>query len=118
MNEAVAALRQEVARGYERTELLTKDNERLRTLVSSLQRELAKTRGENQTLKSHIRALEKRLHEIHTEPPDAEEQAAAPPPPPPQGTRRGGSPQAPPVLAAPPAPDNAGGDFVEPTPGG
>ena len=123
MNEAVAALRQEVARSYERSETLSKENDRLRALVASLQRDLGKNRAENKTLRNQIRALEKRLHEIRTPPPDTAEQpeAAEPRVLPQPGTRRA-APSSPASPPAPPAdeepPDSAGGDFVEPTPAG
>ena len=120
MNEAVAALRQEVARGYERTDALAQDNERLRALVSSLQRDLGRSRSENQALKNQIRSLERQLHEIHTPPPDSVEQPeAAAPRLMPQPSARAAVPPRPanpPANEAPP-PEAAGGDFAEPTPG-
>jgi chromosome segregation ATPase len=123
MNEAVAALRQEVARSYERSETLSKENDRLRALVTSLQRDLGKNRAENKTLRNQIRALERRLHEIGPSPPDtAEQPETAEPRVLPQPSTRRAAPSRP---ASPPAPpedeepaDSAGGDFVEPTPAG
>jgi hypothetical protein len=120
MNEAVAALRQEVARSYERSEVISKENDRLRALVASLQRDLGKSRTENKTLRNQIRALEKRLHEIRTPPPDTAQQEEAAPRVLPQPSTRGVAPSVPSRPPAPPAggepPDPTGGDFVEPAP--
>jgi len=121
MNEAVAALRQEVARSYERTDALAKDNERLRALISSLQRDLGRSRAENQALKNRIHALERQLHEVHTPPPDSvEEPEAAAPRLMPQPSARAAAPPRPanpPAANEAPPPEAAGGDFAEPTPG-
>jgi hypothetical protein len=121
MNEAVAALRQEVARSYERSEVISKENDRLRALVASLQRDLGKSRTENRALRNQIRALEKQLHEIHTPPPDtAEEPAAAEPTIVPQPSARREAPSRPASRPPPPTSgepaDPTGGDFVQPAP--
>jgi hypothetical protein len=98
LNEAVAALRQEVSRSYERAEELGAENERLRALVASLRRDLRKSRGANKSLDDQLRALEKKLSEIGSPPPEggaeSPEERTAPtspsphppeaPPPPPQ----------------------------------
>jgi len=68
--EAVNALRQEGARSYARSRELSTENERLRKVVGSLRRDLAKSRGENQALQDQVRALEKKLSEIDAPPPE------------------------------------------------
>jgi septal ring factor EnvC (AmiA/AmiB activator) len=121
MNEAVAALRQEVSRSYAQTEELTREADRLRALVTSLRRDLSKSRDENKALKSHIRELERRLHEVGTPAPEAEGSAMQPPrdaaaqrqaaPPPPAPA----APAIPPPQApAEPAPGVAEGGTEEP----
>ncbi len=70
LNEAVSALRQEASRSYERASNLARDTERLRGAVDSLQRRLAKSRGDNRELLDHIQDLEKRLQEVGTPPLD------------------------------------------------
>ncbi len=70
LNEAVSALRQEASRSYERVSDLTRETERLRVLIASLQRRLAKNRDENRELLDHVRELEERLQEVRTPPPE------------------------------------------------
>jgi hypothetical protein len=70
LNEAVAALRQEVLRSYERAEELGAENQRLRALVASLRRDLRKSRSANKSLDDQLRALEKKLSEIGSPPPE------------------------------------------------
>ena len=81
LTEAVAALRQEVAKSYEHSQQLTQENEQLRGVVASLRRELAKTKGANKVLKDHLEALEKRMRELRPPPlePSTSPEAAAPP---------------------------------------
>ena len=110
MNEAVAALRQEVSRSYAQVDELTREGDRLRALVASLRRDLAKSRDENKALKSHIRALERRLSEVRTSAPEVaapaeqattQRRAPAPPPaaqpasPPQPPAQPGGAPEVP-----------------------
>ncbi len=68
LTEAVSALRQEVARSYEHSQRLTQENEKLRGVVASLRRELAKAKGSNEALKDHLQALEKRMRELRPPP--------------------------------------------------
>jgi hypothetical protein len=68
LNEAVAALRQEVSRSYARAEELGAENRRLRALVASLRQDLRKSRSANKALDDHLRTLEKRLSEISSPP--------------------------------------------------
>jgi hypothetical protein len=70
MTAAVAALRQELARSYAHSQKLTQEGERLRALVSSLRRQLGKRNRENKVLKNRLKALEKKLQEITTPPPE------------------------------------------------
>jgi hypothetical protein len=70
LNEAVSALRQEASRSYERASELAHDTERLRGTVDSLQRRLAKSRGDNRETLDHIQDLEKQLREVGTPPLD------------------------------------------------
>jgi len=109
LNEAVSALRQEAARSYGRTNELTRETERLRGLVATLQRRLVKSRDQNRELLNHVRDLEKRLEEIGTPPPvrvespapsEAHPVAEAPTSPP-------AEPQGP--APTPPAADDAAG---------
>jgi len=107
----VIALRQEVARSYQRSEELGQENERLRTLVASLRRELGKSRSENKTLQEHLHALEKRLHEISSPPPSGGGEgppANEPPAPAPAEPTAASAPPAPPPAA--PAPPQTGGN--------
>jgi hypothetical protein len=64
MAEAVMALREELARSYEHSQQLTQEVSRLRAVVASLRQELAKAKGSSGVLRDHVRALEKKLHEI------------------------------------------------------
>lgn len=121
LNEAVSALRQEASRSYERVSDLARETERLRALLASLQRRLARGREQNRELLDHVRELEERLQEIRTLPPEAVEeappsephptsQAPVSPASPPQGATTGpdtGGPStdtADDVVATPPAP--------------
>lgn len=70
LNEAVAALRQEVARSYERAQELDEQNEWLRELVTSLRRDLRKSRDRNKSLNDHLQVLQKKLREISAPPPE------------------------------------------------
>ena len=70
LNEAVAALRQEVARGYERAQELGEQNEWLRELVTSLRSDLRKSRDRNKSLDDRLQVLQKKLHEISAPPPE------------------------------------------------
>jgi len=70
MTAAVAALRQELARSYTHSQKLTQEGERLRALVSSLRRELGKRSRQNKVLKNRLEALERKLQEITTTPPE------------------------------------------------
>ncbi len=108
LNEAVSALRQEASRSYQRVNDLARETERLRTLIASLQRRLAKSRGENRDLVDHVRELEERLQEVRTPPPEAPEEAR-PSEPAPVG------PASPPRSAAPGS--DGGGSPTEPAGG-
>lgn len=112
MNEAVAALRQEVSRSYAQTEELTREADRLRALVTSLRRDLSKSRDENKALKSHIRELERRLHEVRTPAPETDGSAAQPPED--AAARRRAAPAPAPQAPAEPAPDVADGGTEAP----
>ena len=83
LNAAVAALRQEVARSYERAQELGEQNEWLRELVTSLRRDLRKSRDRNKSLNDHLQVLQKKLHEISAPPPEktavTEPRGTAPP---------------------------------------
>jgi hypothetical protein len=68
LTEAVAALRQEVARSYEHSQRMTQENEKLRAVVASLRRELEKGKGANKVLKENLQALEKRMRELRPPP--------------------------------------------------
>jgi hypothetical protein len=113
LNEAVSALRQEASRSYQRVSDLARDTERLRTLLASLQRRLAKSRGENRALIDHVRELEERLQEVRTPPPEAAEEARPSEPPP--VSRAPVGPPSPPQSDAP-GPDG-GGSPTEPAGG-
>ena len=71
LTEAVDALRQEVARGDTRWQELLKEHKRLRAQVDSLLRDLTKSRGEDQSLRNQVQALEKQLREIGVTPLEA-----------------------------------------------
>ena len=77
LTDAVAALRQEIARSYSHSQELVQETQQLRSQVARLRTELAKSREENQTLKTQIRTLEKRLREIHTPAPVAKDAPSA-----------------------------------------
>jgi translation initiation factor IF-2 len=77
LTEAVAALRQELARSYEHSQALTQENEKLRALVASLRRELNRGKGANKVLRDHLQSLEKRMRELEP-PPLAQPRAATP----------------------------------------
>lgn len=62
--DAVAALRQESQRSYDRSEDLRRENKRLRALAAALRRELAKSRDEKKALEENLRALENQLEEM------------------------------------------------------
>jgi hypothetical protein len=118
LNEAVSALRQEASRSYQRASDLARETERLRTLIASLQRRLAKNRKENRDLVDHVRELEERLQEVRTPPPEATEGARPSEPPPVSRTPLGPTP---PPQSPAPEPDAgrsptepAGGDEVVP----
>ena len=119
LNEAVSALRQEASRSYERTNDLARDTERLRGLIASLQRRIAKSRDQNRELLDHVHGLEKRLQEIGTPAPEGLESAKPNEPPPvaEAPARPAPAPQEPPP--APAGADgsaNASGDAAEPPP--
>lgn len=77
LTEAVAALRQEIARSYAYSDGLVEETKKLHVQITSLKRELGESKQENQALKNQIRTLEKRLREIRTPPPEG---AAGPAP--------------------------------------
>jgi hypothetical protein len=110
LNEAVSALRQEASRSYERVSDLARETERLRGLLASLQRRLARSRDHNRELLDHVRELEERLQEVRTPPPEGIENAPPSEPPPPSQ-----APEGPPLLpqGATAAPDS-GGPSTEP----
>lgn len=62
--EAVNALRQAVAGNHARSEELSAENERLRALIVSLRRDLAKSRDEREALEGQTQALEEQLRQI------------------------------------------------------
>lgn len=70
LTEAVNALRQAVAGNYARSQELSAENKRLRALIVSLRRDLAKSRDEGKAFEGQIRALEKQLREIGGAPPE------------------------------------------------
>lgn len=118
LNEAVSALRQEASRSYQRVSDLARETERLRTLIASLQRRLAKSREENRDLVDQVRELEERLQEVRTPPPEAAEEARPSEPPPVSRAPLG---PASPLQSPAPAPDAgssptspAGGDQAAP----
>ena len=102
LTEAVAALRQEVARSYEHSQVLTQENEKLRSVIASLRRELAKEKGGSKALKEHLQSLENRMRELQPPPlePPTRPNRAAPPP----------------AAAAPSAPSSPGTDASAPPP--
>jgi septal ring factor EnvC (AmiA/AmiB activator) len=71
LTEAVAALRQEIARGYTHSQELLEETKRLRIQVRTLREELDRSRAENQQLRAQVRTLERRLGEIRVTPPVA-----------------------------------------------
>ena len=115
LNEAVSALRQEAARSYERTSELSRETERLRGLIASLQRRLVKSRDQNRELLDHIHDLEKRLEEIGTPPPVPVESPAPSGPHPVAEAPASPPPRAPEPAPTPPAAD-APGDAGAPAP--
>jgi hypothetical protein len=118
LNEAVSALRQEAARSYERTNELARETERLRGLIASLQRRLAKSRDQNRGLLDHIHDLEKKLEEIGTPPPVGVESPAPSEPHPVAEAPASPSPQAQEPPPTPPGADATGasGDAGGPAP--
>jgi cell division septum initiation protein DivIVA len=96
LTDAVTALREEVARSYAHSQGLTQENEKLRAVVASLRRELAKGKGANKELKDHLQSLENRMRELR--PPPLEPSTA---PNAPAATAPGpNAPAAPPAGAA------------------
>ena len=69
LTEAVAALRQEIARGFKHSQELLEETKRLRIQVRTLREELDQSRAENQQLRAQVRTLERRLGEIRVTPP-------------------------------------------------
>jgi hypothetical protein len=102
LNEAVAALRKEVARSYDRAQDLGTENERLHALIASLRRDLGKSRRATKSLTNRLQALEKRLHEISSPPPQAT--TATETRVPPTEMRPAAAPTQPSPTTAPPSP--------------
>src|SRR5207244_9774397 len=93
---------------YEHSQQLTQENEKLREVVASLRREIARGKGANKVLKDHLQALEKRMRELRPEPlePSTSSPGTAPP--------SAGSGQGPPANEAPPpAAEPSGGGGLD-----
>jgi hypothetical protein len=119
LNEAVSALRQEASRSYERTNDLARDTERLRGLIASLQRRIAKSRDQNRELLDHVHGLEKRLQEIGTPAPEGLESAKPNEPPPVAAAPASPAPapqEPPPAPAGADGSADASGDEAQPPP--
>jgi hypothetical protein len=106
LNEAVSALRQEASRSYQRTNDLARDTERLRGLIASLQKRIAKSRDQNRELLDHVHGLEKRLQEIGTPAPPEGSESAKPNEPPPVAQ----APVSPAPIPQEPPPSPSGAD--------
>jgi hypothetical protein len=114
MNAALAALRQELARSYGHSQKLTQQGDRLRALVSSLRRDLAKRARENKALKDELEALQRKLEEIAVPPPEegrASTQSGAPHDQPRAATPAAMAPAAP---TAPPSSEGTARAAAEP----
>ena len=117
LNEAVAALRQEASRSYQRTNDLARDTERLRGLIASLQKRIAKSRVQNRELLDHVHGLERKLQEIGTPAPPEGLESAKPIEPPPVAEAPASPapiPQEPLPQEPPPAPGGTDGSANPP----